>query len=181
MSARYIVQPGNLPRDRANEVCAQCHSGVGQSVQPAFTYQPGEPLSDYIRLSNRADDTRNDDPHAANQLARLMKSRCYQGSENLTCASCHDPHREERGELKLFTQRCAKCHESSDCKLQPTHPQIVAERCVECHMPSRRDVEGVMQTPEGELLPSLRDHYIKVWPEVAEQVLSKVARPSKEQ
>jgi hypothetical protein len=180
-SARYIVHPGNLPRDRANEVCAQCHSGVGQSVQPAFTYQPGEPLSDYIRLSNRADDARNDDPHAANQLARLMKSRCFQGSENLTCASCHDPHREERGDLKLFTQRCAKCHESSDCKLQPSHPQVVAEHCVECHMPSRRDVEGVMQTPEGELLPSLRDHYIKVWPEVAEQVLSKIARPSKEQ
>src|SRR5262245_8473003 len=42
-TARYIVQPGQLSRERANEVCAQCHSGVGDLLAPAFTYQPGEP------------------------------------------------------------------------------------------------------------------------------------------
>jgi cytochrome c554/c'-like protein len=170
---RYIVQPGELPRDRANEVCAQCHSGVGELLAPAFTYQPGEPLGDYLRLDADADGAQNDDPHAANQLARLVKSRCYQESESLTCASCHNPHREERGDLKLFAQRCAKCHPVGDCQLAGQSSDAIKEHCVECHMPSRRDVDDAMQTSAGELLPLLRDHYIKVWPDVTQQVMKK--------
>jgi hypothetical protein len=168
-SPRYIVQPGDLPRDRANEVCAQCHSGVGQLLAPAFTYQPGEPLDQYLHLEGGTDDPTNDDPHAANQLARLMKSRCFQESDNLTCAVCHDPHRQERGDLPLFSKRCGKCHEVDDCKVSRTVASEIADHCVECHMPSRRDVEGAMQTTEGQLLPLLRDHYIKVWPDLARQ------------
>jgi hypothetical protein len=166
---RYIVQPGALPRDRANEVCAQCHSGVGQLLRPAFTYQPGDPLAEYLRLGEPMDDPKNDDPHAANQLARLMKSRCFQESDNLTCATCHDPHRHERGKLKLFAERCAKCHESSDCRLPGATPEQIRDHCVQCHMPSRRDLEGAMETAEGKLLPLLRDHYIKVWPDLPNQ------------
>jgi hypothetical protein len=171
--ARYIVNPGQLPRDRANEVCAQCHSGVGQLLAPAFSYQPGDPLAEYLQLPEANDDPKNDDPHAANQLARLMKSRCFQESDNLTCAVCHDPHRQERGNLKLFAQRCAKCHEAGDCKLPGAAHEQIKDDCVQCHMPSRRDVEGVMETAEGQLLPLLRDHYIKVWPDVSQQLKDK--------
>ena len=170
-AARYIVQPGELPRDQANDVCAQCHSGVGQLLKPAFMYQPGKPLDEYVHLDANADAPENDDPHAANQLARLMKSRCFQESEKLTCAVCHDPHRHERGELKLFAQRCAKCHDSEDCKLPRTSHDQIKDHCVECHMPSRRDLEGAMQTSGEALLPLLRDHYIKVWPEVTKEFL----------
>jgi Cytochrome c554 and c-prime len=172
---RYIVQPGDLPRNRANEVCAQCHSGVGDLLAPVFTYQPGEPLDEYCRLDAGSDDPKNDDPHAANQLARLMKSRCYQASDSLTCAQCHDPHRQERGNLKLFAERCAKCHASGDCKLTGKLGGQIKDHCVQCHMPSRRDMEGAMQTTEGNLLPLLRDHYIKVWPDVAQQVMKKLS------
>jgi hypothetical protein len=168
---RYIVHPGELPRDRANEVCAQCHSGAGRLLAPAFTYQPGDPLESYLHLVFDVDAPQNDDPHAANQLARLMKSRCYQESESLTCAVCHDPHKHERNDLQLYAQRCAKCHAADDCKLTATADSLVRNRCVECHMPSRRDVQGAMQTAEGELLPLLRDHYINVWPEVSLQYL----------
>lgn len=172
---RYIVQPGKLPRDRANDVCAQCHSGVGQLLGPAFMYQPGTPLEQHLYLEESADSPANDDPHAANQLARLMKSRCYQESGNLTCAVCHNPHRQERGDLKLFSERCAKCHVSGDCKVARTSDAQIKDHCVECHMPSRRDVEGAMQTSEGALLPLLRDHFIKVWPDVGQDVLKKDA------
>ena len=172
---RYIVQPGDLPRDRANEVCAQCHSGAGQLLAPAFTYQPGEPLDEYLRLDASSDDPKNDDPHVANQLARLIRSRCFQESENLTCTGCHDPHRQKRGDLKSFVERCAKCHASGDCKLIGKSSGPIKDHCVECHMPSRRDVEGEMQMTEGTLLPLLRDHYIKVWPAVAQQVIKRIS------
>jgi hypothetical protein len=147
---------------------------VGELLAPAFTYQPGDPLGEYLRLDASTDGAPNDDPHSANQLARLMKSRCYQSSENLTCAVCHDPHRQERGDLNLFAERCMKCHTVGDCKSTGTTRAQIKQHCVECHMPSRRDVEDAMQTSVGELLPLLRDHYIKVWPDVTQQVLKKI-------
>jgi hypothetical protein len=178
-TARYIVHPGNLPRERANEVCAQCHSGAGQLLAPAFTYQPGEPLAEYLRLPPHSDDPTSDDPHAANQLARLARSRCYEESGTLTCADCHNPHRHERGNLKLFAERCAKCHAAGDCRLIAKTGAELQDRCVECHMPSRRDSHGAMQTSEGQKLPLLRDHYIKVWPDVAQQVLGSLSSQQK--
>ncbi|MBW3596509.1 MAG: cytochrome c family protein [Planctomycetes bacterium] len=174
-SPRYIVHPGKLPRDRANEVCAQCHSGVGTLLGPAFAYHPGDPLDAHLHLEAGVDDPTNDDPHAANQLARLMRSRCFQESESLTCAVCHDPHRQERGDLKTFALRCGKCHQSGDCTAPGTSQAPLKDYCIECHMPSRRDFQSMMQTSEGELLPLLRDHLIQVWPEVAEQVRERVA------
>jgi hypothetical protein len=173
---RYIVHPGKLPRDRANEVCAQCHSGGTDLLAPAFTYQPGDPLDKYLAVHEGVDDPQNDDPHAANQLARLMKSRCYQASDTLTCASCHDPHHHERDNLKVFAERCAKCHESGDCKVAAVTPTQIKDHCVECHMPSRRDAEGAMQTPQGAQFPLLRDHFIRVWPELTDQTLKKLPK-----
>ena len=172
--ARYIVNPSSLPRDRANEVCAQCHSGVGRPLQPAFTYRPGEPLEEFIQLDMSDDNPKNDDPHAANQLLRLMKSRCFQESENMTCATCHDPHQNERADRELFNQRCAKCHALDACHLAGEYGSQLQNRCVECHMPSRRDSEGAMETSSGELLPLLRDHLIKGWPDVTEQVIAEM-------
>jgi hypothetical protein len=174
MEARYIVHPGKLPRERANEVCAQCHSGAGIMLQPAFTYFPGEPLDQYIALDLGSESPHNNDPHAANQLARLMKSRCFTESKDLKCFTCHDPHRQERGDLALFSQRCARCHEAGDCGLSEELGRRLNDHCVRCHMPSHRDSEGVMETAEGDLLPLLRDHFIQARPEGGQQVIEEV-------
>ena len=172
--SRYIVHPGKLPRERTNEICAQCHSGVGDLLAPAFSYQPGEPLDRYLHLDPVLEDPSNEDPHAANQLARLMKSRCYQEGQTLTCVTCHDPHRPEPKDLSFFSDRCATCHQPGTCKIKSVPHEKLKDHCVECHMPSRRDVEGAMQTTEGQLLPLLRDHYIKVWPDLTQPVLKKM-------
>ena len=171
-TSRYLVHPGELSRERANEVCAQCHSGVGEPLQPSFTYRPGEPLEEYIKLDMNQDDPANDDPHAANQLLRLMKSRCYSESTTLTCVTCHDPHQRERGKLAVFAERCKSCHALDDCGLSAQHGEFLTTRCVECHMPSRRDQEGAMQTSSGTVLPLLRDHLIQRSAEATAAVLS---------
>ena len=175
-TGRYLVHPGELSAVRANEICAQCHSGVGVPLQPPFTYRPGEPLDQFIELDMNQDDPQNDDPHAANQLLRLMKSKCFQESESLTCVTCHDPHRDERGQMEVFAKRCGKCHEKDACRLSAAHGDRLATRCVECHMPSRRDQEGAMQTPAGALLPLLRDHLIQRSSEATAQVLNELGK-----
>jgi Cytochrome c554 and c-prime len=171
--ARYIVNPDNLSRERANETCGQCHSGVGQLLQPAFSYRPGEPLDEFLDIDKRPDNPSNDDPHAANQLLRLVRSRCFQESE-MTCASCHDPHQDERGKLKVFAARCASCHEQDACRLSSQYGNQIRHRCVQCHMPSRRDAEVTLDTSSGVLLPLLRDHLIQVWADVTERVVAEM-------
>ncbi len=168
---RYIVNPALLSSERGNEVCAQCHSGAGQLRQPAFSYRPGEPLADYIALDFSGDNVENDDPHAANQLARLMKSRCFSESRDMTCHTCHDPHRQERGDLALFGSRCATCHEQTDCGLSAELGEGITNRCVPCHMPSRRDNQGIIETADGHFLPLLRDHFIQAQPDATRPIV----------
>ena len=171
MTAEYIVNPGSLSRERLNEVCAQCHSGVGRAVQPALSYQPGEPLEEALQLDLDADNPENDDPHAANQLARLMKSQCFQKSNGLSCITCHNPHIQERGELETFSARCLSCHQRDGCGLASEWGGQLTGRCVQCHMPSRRDQVGALQTETGALQPLLRDHFIGHWPDATQQIL----------
>jgi len=174
VEARYIVNPGDLPQDRANEVCAQCHSGVGELLQPAFSYRPGEPLDQFLALDMSTANPKNDDPHAANQLLRLMKSRCFKESKEMTCGTCHDPHQNERGNLKLFAERCVACHEEEACHLASEYGSRIRHWCVECHMPSRRDAQGAMETTSGVLTPLLRDHFIRGWPDATERVIGEM-------
>lgn len=165
-----IVNPRSLNRERANEVCAQCHSGGGELKRPAFTYQPGEPLEKWLAINLQADDPSNDDPHSANQLGRLMRSRCYQQSGTLTCMDCHDLHEQERGRTELFSNRCQNCHQVADCGLSGKYTSQLTNRCVECHMPSRRDVEVTSQGAGGSVMPLLRDHQIGIWPDVSHTI-----------
>jgi hypothetical protein len=173
-----IVNPRNLSRERANEVCAQCHSGGGELKRPAFTYKPGEPLEKWLALNLEADDPGNDDPHAANQLGRLMRSRCYQQSGTLTCMDCHDLHEQERGRTELFSNRCQNCHQVADCGLSGKYTTELTNRCVECHMPSRRDVQVTSQGAGGAVMPLLRDHQIGIWPDVSHAIEQRWKSPA---
>lgn len=88
-----IVNPAGLLRDRQVEVCAQCHGGIGESVKPAFSYVPGQPLENYIRLQLPDADAAVD-VHG-NQVALTQKSRCYQNSQ-MSCTTCHEVYASER-------------------------------------------------------------------------------------
>jgi hypothetical protein len=164
---RLITNPGRLDREQLNEVWAQCHSGPGELHGRPFTYRPGDPLLHHLDIDLSGAGEENEDPHSANQLGRLMRSRCYQESSTLTCITCHDPHRHERGQTAVFSQRCQQCHAPEDCPTRQRLGTVADQRCVECHMPSRRDAEVTAQGPGEAVLPLLRDHLIAVWPEVS--------------
>ncbi|MCA8998416.1 MAG: hypothetical protein KDA80_15570 [Planctomycetaceae bacterium] len=173
--AQAIVNPGRLDRQRSLEVCAQCHSGGGELLRPAFTFRPGERLDEWIQLDLNAQSPDNDDPHSANQLGRLMRSRCFQESESLTCASCHDPHRPERGDSARFSKRCLSCHQVESCGLAEKSASAIQKNCVDCHMPTRRDAQVAAQGVGDPLLPLLRDHQIAIWYDVSRVVQQRFA------
>ena len=169
----HIVHPGKLSRQRANEVCAQCHSGIGRSLRPPFSYRPGEPLEDYLQLDQRGEHVQGG-VHTDNQLARLKMSRCFQNSDTMTCATCHDVHRNERGDLLRFSRKCLECHQAEQCGIHAQTGDAIRDRCIDCHMPRREDTENRFPTKGDVVTLMLRDHWIRPWPAASKRVIEEL-------
>ena len=102
------------------EVCGECHRAP----------KPGQ-LSSAPEL---------DDPLAVRyQPFGLMASRCFLGSKQLSCLTCHDPHENaRRNDDGFYTDRCLSCHGSAT--RQTGHVSKTAckraqkQDCLPCHM-----------------------------------------------
>lgn len=165
-----IVNPAGLNREQQLELCSQCHSGAGILRRAPFSYRPGLPLEDFLDLPPPTDSGAGA-VHSANQRHRLELSRCFQNSPEMTCTTCHDPHRAERGDRKLFADRCRKCHTEGSCPtIQGAEPGV-QDRCVDCHLPLQGDSKTGMATSGSLTFPELRDHHIRKEPAVSQKVL----------
>ena len=163
-AARHITHPGRLPRQRSIEICAQCHSGPGIKHGLPFTYRPGEPLDDYIEPESQEKQNKIG-VHSNNQVARLSQSTCFQQSDDMTCATCHNPHAPERGEKSLFSGRCLECHVTDDCGMEEELGATIGDNCIDCHMPERLDATTRVQNATGMDRPSMPDHLIGIYPD----------------
>ena len=161
-TAQYVLNPAELGRLREIELCTLCHSSPGEPIQPSFTYTPGKPLSEYIRLDPLEEQNRIG-VHSDNQYARLSESSCFQGSPEMTCTTCHDPHSLERGQLALFSERCMQCHQAEQCGMADKVGASIRQNCIDCHLPKRRDMATPFETPEGTKYVELRDHFIGIY------------------
>ncbi len=160
-----IVNPGRLSPERRNDVCYGCHlqptvelMGVRRFERPDYSFRPGEALSDYMVLMDvAAENLDAEDRFEINHHPyRLEQSECFrQSAGELSCLSCHDPHRKVPVDQRPEHYRniCLSCHESS--ALSPDRHadaegvlNIQALDCVSCHMPRRRtrDVVHVAMT-----------------------------------
>ena len=135
-----IVHPGKLPRALQEAVCAGCHLGSPASVhlrgrQPTDV-RPGRPLSDY-RIDYRAK-LPEEQMTVTGHVEQLRLSACYQKSE-MTCLTCHDPHRREepKDKVAFYRQKCLDCHASHPCKVAPAEriKKQPGDNCAACHMP----------------------------------------------
>lgn len=159
-TAHRIVNPAELPRERSLDLCGQCHGGVGQPVRPAFSFRPGYRLEDFIRPPVNV--SAAPALHSANQLRRLQQSRCFLESGTLTCVSCHDPHKVERGDDALFSKRCMACHTPEKCPECVRGGHGAETNCIACHM-VREEVKGMtMATKSGTEQPVMADHHIRI-------------------
>jgi predicted CXXCH cytochrome family protein len=143
-----IVNPARLGKDRAMEVCMQCHlettsqplpSSIRRFDRGPFSYRAGEPLSAFELFFDHAKGSgREGKFEIVNSVYRLRQSRCFLESKGeLGCTTCHDPHDVRHGQSALgdYNKVCARCHEPAKIAVRG-HPS--GGSCVECHMPKRR-------------------------------------------
>ncbi|HEX5136925.1 MAG TPA: multiheme c-type cytochrome [Planctomycetota bacterium] len=140
-----IVNPVKLPIERANEVCAQCHS-ENLLVKPGF--RPGDDLYASYDLAGLEDERHLHPDGRAKELIHnhipTLESRCGP----IRCTKCHDPHGRAGpdgmpipGDLIRPIDddwTCTQCHDGFKENLRAhTHhaPESAGSRCVNCHMP----------------------------------------------
>ncbi|HLO80218.1 MAG TPA: multiheme c-type cytochrome [Chitinophagaceae bacterium] len=164
---RYIVNTAKMERQVRVDGCALCHSGFRKAIQPPFNFQFGDTLAKFSTgspISNKADTL---DVHG-NQYGLMAASKCYIKSATMDCSSCHNVHRNEYNDPKLYSTRCMTCHgdkEAVHCSFKPTAGMVLEDNCIDCHMPVlssnkiRLDVNG----KQTQLPDRIRTHYISIY------------------
>jgi hypothetical protein len=160
-AAGGILNPAKLPAARQDDICAFCHAGAGVELRPAFTYVPGQILSESLDLGE-SETPSSGDVHGRQSLL-MRKSRCFQMSATLRCTTCHDVHRREM-DLAMMSQHCLACHQ---IKSTPAHTRVgkqIEANCIDCHMPILESRIIELDVDGREVRPRLRSHWIKVYP-----------------
>jgi hypothetical protein len=143
-----------LPEARDRGIgCERCHGPGGHHLaavavnfddlaigRPSFA--SSEQITNLCAACHRADDPTIalDDPRALRfQTKTLPLSRCYSESGgDLSCTTCHDPHRDAETSAAFYEGRCLSCHSASTAD-KGTHravcPVNPSRDCLSCHMP----------------------------------------------
>lgn len=154
-----MTVPSKLSRERELDVCGQCHSGASPLKKPPYSFRPGDRLDDFYeplppeKIANSV--------HVSNQAVRLSLSKCFKQSD-MSCSTCHDPHRNERGKLDVYSARCMECHSQENCGEFARMGERIKENCIDCHMPNESTVHLPFDSPEGKVFPPLRDHHVRI-------------------
>ncbi|MFY9343668.1 MAG: C cytochrome precursor [Planctomycetota bacterium] len=153
-----IVDPRDLPHDRATMVCGQCHGQFDYLISGTewfargFRYRPGGDLGQDRKLKAGGDDQFWSDGEirvAGREFNALVGSACYEKGK-MTCLSCHALHQAD-GDLRPRAQwaddqlhadsgdrSCLQCHAAFGGDV-PAHTHHRADsagsRCMNCHMP----------------------------------------------
>lgn len=174
-TAKFITNPGRLTRQQNLDLCALCHGGRINRLQPSFTFKVGDKLSDYFRIDSNAMNVLSMDVHG-NQYGLLAASQCFKKSD-MTCSSCHNVHKKEKEQVALFSTRCMNCHSEAhgkQCKLTGKTDFAITNNCIDCHMP-KQPSRSVAVLVEGDPNPKsalMRTHWIKPYPDETGKVLA---------
>jgi Doubled CXXCH motif (Paired_CXXCH_1) len=125
-----IGNPARLDRDRRVALCATCHSGIDTDPKA--------------------------DVHG-NQVGLLRRSQCFQKSAGMSCSTCHNVHRAERG-LAALSAKCVNCHAATRCKKAAD-----ADNCIDCHMPRQPSQAITFRAAGKALAQSYRTHAIGIY------------------
>jgi len=176
-TAKFITSVTSLPRARRMDMCAVCHSGnKSEMLRSTFGFRPGDTLANYkLRDFVHANDTGHLDVHG-NQVQLLESSKCFVNSK-MDCATCHDTHQNQRGNIALFTQKCLGCHSTVNhnyCKIaNELNAQLIRSKCIQCHMPAiatRAIISANMDsTFSADIL--VRTHRIAIYPQETKKIL----------
>ncbi len=175
-TAQHIITYASLTRTEKINMCTVCHSGSsGTMLRSTFGFKPNDNLTDYkIEDMFQTIDPAKLDVHA-NQGRLLMTSKCYINS-NMDCATCHNLHNNERGQLALYSQKCMSCHSTANHNFCPEATKLgaaIRSNCIDCHMPNKPSgVISVGAGGKGKISPyQVRDHHIAIYTDATEAVL----------
>ncbi|MDO6433534.1 multiheme c-type cytochrome [Flavitalea sp. BT771] len=173
--ARFIINTNKLTRQQNLDLCRLCHGGKLVKIRPSFTFRAGDSLSGFFVIPPDYPDPNGIDVHG-NQYGLLASSKCFRGSQ-MTCVTCHNPHRNEEGMLAEFSAKCMNCHNTehqSFCKLKHQEKYNITADCIDCHMPELNS-KAITVLLQGASMPapaSMRTHYITVYPEETKKYLA---------
>ena len=169
LKAHAMVTISDLTRKQRLDVCAQCHSGSLSQVSPGntFSFLAGEDLENYYTDPNSGLEI-TPDVHA-NQYGLLTKSKCFNKTETMDCATCHNPHQNQRGETAYFNSKCLSCHSNNvtGCKVEESKFNEAGQNCIACHMPLRPSNTMTAQLAKDsiEMAFYIRTHLIGIYPD----------------
>ncbi len=172
--ARFIVNPGTLPRERLLDLCSLCHGGQLTKTKPSFTFQAGDTLTNYFSMQAAAMSADNIDVHG-NQMGLLSLSKCYTIGK-VTCITCHNVHENENGKTQVFSARCVTCHSpghSPQCRLTKEIGVAITTNCIDCHMPKQLShaVAVYLQGNDAPTPALMRTHFVKTYPDATAKLL----------
>lgn len=165
-TAKFITIYKTLSRKQKMDACGVCHSGNTLVAQKSvFGFTPGDNLDDYYAQDFVGFGGGNPDVHG-NQTNMLMGSSCYRKSENMTCQSCHNTHENIKGNLKIYSERCIGCHQSTKHSEVTLAKGSLSTNCIDCHMPKEPSkLITFQQAGKDHLSPYLlRSHHIAIYP-----------------
>ena len=137
-----IANPATLPRVLSEAICQQCHLQAAGKASRAgkdeWDFRPGQRLTDFrIDYQYRLGD---DSMKVVGHVEQLHQSKCYQKAQNLTCITCHDPHRtiEPSKSVDHYRSICLHCHDNESCN-EPLEQRLSLKNndCSNCHMPKK--------------------------------------------
>lgn len=177
--AQHILDINTLSQQQKLDACAKCHSGLRKPLQMPFTFKTGDKLNDFLKPTYKQVDIATLDVHG-NQYGLLTASQCFKKSESMNCSTCHNPHKNERGRLKHFSEKCMGCHQDSPIHKFNLEDQM-KNNCIDCHMPllsssvvTFKELDEKDKTKADSL--TVRTHKIGVYHDVSKQIYEHITK-----
>ncbi|MEO0507163.1 MAG: cytochrome c3 family protein [Bacteroidota bacterium] len=163
-ASKHMTQFQSLTRQQRLDACALCHSGGREPIQPPFSFLVGDNLIEFS--TPEVNDSNTPLDVHGNQYELLTKSSCFKSSGTMDCITCHDPHKNERGDTEAFNQKCISCHTSPKvtCTAEVMTRNTKMNNCVSCHMPLFPSSTMVMQLDSIKTAVEVRTHLIDIYP-----------------
>lgn len=162
-----IISIASLDRQLQMDVCAQCHAGLRGKIVKGnpFSYVTGEKLEDYTKNYYSKRPESELDVHG-NQYGLLKSSACFKESASMSCTTCHDPHKNQRGDVRHFNTICMECHNSPKELHMPISDETSGfQNCIKCHMPNfpSKTMKVKLKNERSEKSVDVRTHLIGVY------------------
>lgn len=164
----YVMSFDTLTRQQNLDACALCHSGLGMPKKPSFSFLTGDTLTHYLQTEEASGSLDALDVHS-NQYGLLIASKCFAQTNAMSCITCHDPHKNQRGQSAYFNGKCLSCHGVAQvqCSVNAQMAGHDQRDCIKCHMPlfDSKAMRVQLENDSTETPVKVRTHLIAIYPE----------------